>query len=1079
MFVCLDPCTWQEREYDNHTTPLSQINPAQLDTGQWCRAARLWGAKEILFVAKHTGGFCWWQTETTKYGIKETPWKEGKGDVLADLSASCREQGLRLGIYISPVDDVWGAPSGSGGRTKEPSKQEAYNRVFRQQLTEVLTRYGTISEVWFDGSCVIDVSDLLRQHASNAVIFQGPQATIRWAGTESGKLPYPAWNSLKSQDLRTGVATAAQGDPDGDAWAPLEADTTLYNHNWFWAAENEKKRKSLDELLDIYYQSAGRGGVLLLNSSPNTNGLIPEDDLKLYETSGQEIERRFSRPIAEIKDQRGGCVELSLPRSTMIDHIVLMENYREGERIREYILEGFRDGEWKLLQQGTSVCRKKIDRFPPTQVSRVRVRVTRSGAEPLIRSLAAFQVEGASTNASPAMDSKALTDKTLVAWVYLANTNQQGGSAVTLIDKAEHFDAIVLGEISPARWMGGSDFFRRTHRDQNAWPVESASSNTLVQVAIAYLGDQVTLFRNGQQSAAYSISQPQAFGGDAMVLLGLRYLGGMGEIGFFTGALEDVRIYDLALNADQIRALSPHRRSEPKPLAWWTFEGGKAEDLMGTFRASRLEGSARIVDDKLVLDGGGYLWAAKDPKLLVAETEEEPAFDNGIQTLFYKARSRRTGNMWDTWLYLHEGTFYLYYLANARGQWDNISMATSPDGVHWREIGRVLAKGRGVTWMGTGSTWKSPHFEQDRKFLMNFSEWKGPRQTIFFAESQDLVHWTRLGNEHEFVQDEHWYERNGRWDCIWVIPRPGGGLYGYWTATPKAETGGRFGFGETLDGITWKALAPPKVTGVGEGEAGAIEKIGDRYYMMFGTGGVMVTLVADHPEGPFVAASANFRLLTGHTYFARFFPTPEGVLVNHHSIARDGQVYFGTLKATRLDASGTLRLSWWPGNEKFKHQAIPVKAPTMSAGPAPTVTMIETEFDPQRGLVLEGTLQVPADREASPIGLFLAQADNSGTGILVQAGGVTELGPMKADGTGFKAEQHVDREWAFGRKARFRLLLKGSLVEFYLDDLLMQCYSLPQMSTGRIGLIQSGQNRAIDDLKAWQCAAVSATSTKR
>ncbi len=383
---------------DNHTTPLSQINPAQLDTGQWCHAAKLWGGKEILFVAKHTGGFCWWQTETTKYGIKETPWKDGKGDVLAELSASCREQGLHLGIYISPVDDVWGAPGGSGGRTKDPSKQEAYNRVFRQQLTEVLTRYGPIIEVWFDGSCVINVSDLLKQHASNAVIFQGPQATIRWAGTESGKLPYPAWNSLKSEDLRTGVATAAQGDPDGDAWAPLEADTTLYNHNWFWAAENEKKRKNLNELLDIYYQSAGRGGVLLLNSSPNTNGLVPADDLKLYEAFGQEIERRFSRPIAEIKAQRGGCVELSLPRPATIDHVVLMEDYREGERIREYNLEGFRDGEWKQLHEGTSVGRQKIDRFPPTQVSRVRVRVTRFAAEPIIRRLAAFQVEGASTS---------------------------------------------------------------------------------------------------------------------------------------------------------------------------------------------------------------------------------------------------------------------------------------------------------------------------------------------------------------------------------------------------------------------------------------------------------------------------------------------------------------------------------------------------------------------------------------------------------------------------------------------------------------------------------------------------------
>jgi hypothetical protein len=635
----------------------------------------------------------------------------------------------------------------------------------------------------------------------------------------------------------------------------------------------------------------------------------------------------------------------------------------------------------------------------------------------------------------------------------------------------------VLGEISPARWMGGSDFFRRTHRDQNAWPGESAKSNTLVQLALTYQGDRVTLFRNGQQYAAYSIGQPQAFGDNAMVLLGLRYLGGMGEIGFFTGALEDVRIYDLALNADQIRALAPHQRSEPKPLAWWTFEGGKAEDLMGTFRASRLEGSARIVDGRLVLDGSGYLWAAKDSKLLVTEREEEPSFHDGIQTLFYKARSRRTGNMWDTWLYLHEGTFYLYYLANARGQWDNISMAASPDGVHWQEIGRVLSKGRGVTWMGTGSTWKSPQYEQDRKFLMNFSEWKGPRQTMFFAESRDLVHWTRLGNEYEFVQDERWYERNGRWDCIWVIPRPGGGFYGYWTATPKAETGGRFGFGETLDGITWQALVPPKVTCVGEGEVGAIEKIGNHYYMMFGTGGLMVTLVAEQPEGPFVLARKNLRLLAGHTYFARFFPTPEGLLVNHHSIARDGQVYFGTLKATMLDEKGALWLRWWPGNEKLKHQALAIKSPPLSSGPAPAVTMVEPELDLQRGLVLEGTLQLPATGETKPVGLFLAQGGNSGTAILVQEGGVTEFGPMQADGSGFEAEQRADREWAFGLAARFRLLLKGSLIEFNLDDLLVQCYSLPQAAMGRIGLVQGGQNGAISNLKAWQCAVSDAGTT--
>ena len=408
MFVCLDPSTWQGREYDNHSTPLSEINPKRLDTDQWCRAAKAWGAKEILFVAKHTGGFCWWQTETSSYGIKETAWKGGKGDVLAELSKSCRKHGLNLGIYVYPGDDTWGAPMGSGGRTKDPGKQEAYNQVYRQQMTEVLTRYGSMGEVWFDGSCVIDVSDILEKHASNAVIFQGPQATIRWPGTESGKLAYPAWNSLKRADLDTGVATAQHGDPDGDAWAPLEADTTLYDHHWFWSPEKEKKRKSLDELMDIYYKSAGHGGVLLLNSTPNTDGLIPEADMEHYRKFGAEIDRRFRRPVCETRGT-GSIVEAKLRGPTTVNHTIVMEDYRAGERIREYVIEGLADRRWQLLARGISVGRMKIDRFPDTTVEKVRLRVIRAAAEPLIRRLAAFSVTGLGLDSSLGVEGRQMS----------------------------------------------------------------------------------------------------------------------------------------------------------------------------------------------------------------------------------------------------------------------------------------------------------------------------------------------------------------------------------------------------------------------------------------------------------------------------------------------------------------------------------------------------------------------------------------------------------------------------------------------------------------------------------------------
>lgn len=393
MFVCLDPCTWQGREYDNHSTPLERINPVKLNTDQWCEIAQLWGAKEILFVAKHTGGFCWWQTETTKYGIKDTPYKNGKGDVLEELSESCNKYGLNLGIYVYPGDDTWGAGIGSGGQTSDPSKQEAYNKVFREQLTEVLANYGDMLEVWFDGSCKIEVSDILEEYASNSVIFQGPKTNLRWPGTETGKLFYPAWNTVTKEDLSTGVSTQLHGNPDGDAWAPLETNTTLYDHNWFWAPGNEKKRKSIAHLMECYYKSVGYGSVLLLNSTPDTTGLIPAGDVQHYKTFGDEIDRRFKTPLAMVSKKEGTTVTLDFSAKQKINHVITMEDYRQGHRIRTYKIEGKIDGNWQELCSGQSVGRKKIDYFDDVEVSAIRLNVTKNVGTPLIRNLSAYYVE--------------------------------------------------------------------------------------------------------------------------------------------------------------------------------------------------------------------------------------------------------------------------------------------------------------------------------------------------------------------------------------------------------------------------------------------------------------------------------------------------------------------------------------------------------------------------------------------------------------------------------------------------------------------------------------------------------------
>ncbi|MDR1141295.1 MAG: alpha-L-fucosidase, partial [Planctomycetaceae bacterium] len=260
MFVCLDPCTWQNREYDNHSTPLAQINPDKLNVNQWIDAAESFDAKMILFVAKHTGGFCWWQTETSDYSIKNTPYKNGKGDVLDELAKACSARGMKLGIYIYPGDDNWGAGIGSGGKTKDPKKQEEYNRVLRKQWEEVLSRYGhQITEIWFDGNVVVPLEDIIKKYSPSAIAFQGPFANIRWVGNERGLCPYPNWYTLPKDAARTGVATSKQSDPNGDVWLPVEVDTTLRNHFWFWSKTNESKLRTLDQLMDIYYQSVGRG----------------------------------------------------------------------------------------------------------------------------------------------------------------------------------------------------------------------------------------------------------------------------------------------------------------------------------------------------------------------------------------------------------------------------------------------------------------------------------------------------------------------------------------------------------------------------------------------------------------------------------------------------------------------------------------------------------------------------------------------------------------------------------------------------------------------------------------------------
>ena len=388
MFVHFGPATWRDPAHPDVDVPLASLH-FDIDTDRWVEVARGLGARYVVMVAKHQEGFCLWPTQTTDYSILNTPWKGGRGDVLADLAASCRRAGLGMGVYCSPRDDAFGA--GVGGTCASPVRQAMYNAYYRQQLTELLTRYGALTEIWFDGSTVVPVGDLLAAHAPHAMIFQGPQATIRWVGNEDGFAPYPSWDTLPRAAAATGTATAKDSEPAGGAWLPLECDVSIRRPEWFWHPGQDAKLLALDALLEIYYRSVGRGAQLLLNVPPDASGRIPEGDAARATALGDEVRRRFGRSVGETSGE-GRTVELRLATPAPVDHVVIEEALDDGERVRGYRLEGLRGSAWMPLGTGVSVGHKRIQPVPGAgaPLSAIRFAVTRSAGTPRIRRLAAF-----------------------------------------------------------------------------------------------------------------------------------------------------------------------------------------------------------------------------------------------------------------------------------------------------------------------------------------------------------------------------------------------------------------------------------------------------------------------------------------------------------------------------------------------------------------------------------------------------------------------------------------------------------------------------------------------------------------
>ena len=370
MFVHWGPAAWQGVEGNNHSNDIKQMNPSKLDTDQWCEVAKSFGAKRIIQVAKHVGNFLWWSSDIGEYGIKHTGYKDGKGDVVAELRESCEKFGIKQGVYVNP--------------------HRTTPEIYRKELSEVLSRYGEMCEVWFDGGMKEDVMDILGKYAPNAIYFSGPvdHMNARWPGSESGFSPEPAWQTVVKRPRF--LYTGAHSDPDGDLWMPMEMDTTLLDHWWFWAPNRDATIKSLDHLMVTYYRSVGRGGVLLLNSSPDTTGVIPESHVKRYKEFGDAIKRLYAGIKGETSG-KGKTLVLKFDEPREVNHIITMEDIREGHIVRKYEIDGKIDGKWQLLVQGDAIGHKRIDVLDTVKVSQLRFRATEAVDTPLIKSFAAYE----------------------------------------------------------------------------------------------------------------------------------------------------------------------------------------------------------------------------------------------------------------------------------------------------------------------------------------------------------------------------------------------------------------------------------------------------------------------------------------------------------------------------------------------------------------------------------------------------------------------------------------------------------------------------------------------------------------
>jgi alpha-L-fucosidase len=391
-------------------------HPTKLDTDQWIEAAKAAGAKYAVFTATHFNGFMQWQSDLYPYGLKQTKWRGGNGDVVADFVESCRKADILPGLYFSTHRNVYWTVWGhyvDWGKGRGTAKQEEFNRIAEKMTEELCSRYGPLVQIWFDAGVKTpdqggpNVLPIFEQHQPDSVFYHnGQRSDHRWIGNEKGHAGDPCWATMPAGDQGhvshnspTWRKHLYHGLADGGYWSPGMVDVPLRGshgvHNWFWGPNQDHAAESVESLMKMYDQSVGRNCTFIAGEVITPDGLVPESDIRRLAEFGRAVRDRFARPAGETSG-RGTTVELKLPQPRQVAQVVMMEDIAHGERVREYRVEGLVGGEkWQELARGQSISHKWIRRFDPVEVARLKLTVTRCAAEPIIRSFAAFGPDGA------------------------------------------------------------------------------------------------------------------------------------------------------------------------------------------------------------------------------------------------------------------------------------------------------------------------------------------------------------------------------------------------------------------------------------------------------------------------------------------------------------------------------------------------------------------------------------------------------------------------------------------------------------------------------------------------------------